>query len=51
MVRAIAELHGGTVSATSDGPGAGSEFTLRLPIVERQGVPLAAAHEGAAADL
>ena len=37
VVRAIAESHGGTVSATSDGPGAGSEFTLRLPIVERQG--------------
>ena len=33
VVKAVAEAHGGTVSATSAGPGAGSEFTLRLPIV------------------
>ncbi len=31
LVRSLAELHGGTVSATSDGPGRGSEFVLRLP--------------------
>ncbi|ABE36443.1 histidine kinase [Paraburkholderia xenovorans LB400] len=38
VVKAVAESHGGTVSATSAGPGAGSEFTLRLPIViERRG--------------
>jgi signal transduction histidine kinase len=33
VVKAVAEVHGGTVSATGAGPGAGSEFTLRLPIV------------------
>jgi signal transduction histidine kinase len=33
VVRAVAESHGGTASAASAGPGAGSEFTLRLPIV------------------
>jgi signal transduction histidine kinase len=33
VVKAVAESHGGTVSAFSAGPGAGSEFTLRLPIV------------------
>ena len=33
VVKAVAESHGGTVSATSAGPGAGSKFTLRLPIV------------------
>ncbi|WP_341318540.1 HAMP domain-containing sensor histidine kinase [Paraburkholderia sp. IMGN_8] len=33
VVKAIAEAHGGTVTATSAGPGTGSEFTLRLPIV------------------
>jgi signal transduction histidine kinase len=33
VVKAVAGSHGGTVSATSAGPGAGSEFTLRLPIV------------------
>ncbi len=32
LVRALTELHGGTVTATSDGPGSGSEFIVRLPI-------------------
>lgn len=32
LVRQLAELHGGTVSATSEGPGKGSEFILRLPV-------------------
>jgi len=36
VVKAIAESHGGTVSAASAGPGAGSEFTLRLPIVTKR---------------
>jgi PAS domain S-box-containing protein len=31
LVRSLAELHGGTIAATSDGPGKGSEFVLRLP--------------------
>lgn len=31
MVLRLVDLHGGTVSATSAGPGAGSEFTVRLP--------------------
>ena len=31
LVRSLAELHGGTITATSDGPGKGSEFVLRLP--------------------
>ena len=31
LVRSLAELHGGTVTATSDGPGKGSEFVVRLP--------------------
>jgi signal transduction histidine kinase len=31
IVRAIAHAHGGTVSATSEGPGRGATFTLRLP--------------------
>ena len=32
LVRQMVELHGGSVAATSDGPGKGSEFTVRLPI-------------------
>ena len=36
VVKAIAEAHDGTASATSSGPGTGSEFTLRLPIVTKQ---------------
>jgi CheY-like chemotaxis protein len=32
LVQRLVEMHGGTVSATSPGPGKGSEFTVRLPI-------------------
>lgn len=32
VVRNVAELHGGSVSSASGGPGQGSEFTVRLPL-------------------
>lgn len=32
LVRGIVELHGGSISAASEGPGRGSEFTVRLPL-------------------
>ena len=31
LARSLVELHGGTISARSDGPGGGSEFVVRLP--------------------
>jgi signal transduction histidine kinase len=34
LVRKLVELHEGTVSARSDGPGRGSLFTVRLPVTE-----------------
>jgi PAS domain S-box-containing protein len=33
VVKSLVELHGGTISARSEGPGKGSEFTVRLPAV------------------
>jgi PAS domain S-box-containing protein len=34
LVRGLVEMHGGTVAADSDGPGKGSTFTVRLPVVK-----------------
>jgi signal transduction histidine kinase/ActR/RegA family two-component response regulator len=42
LVRSLVELHGGSVQALSDGPGRGSEFVVRLPLL-RQAPPSAAA--------
>jgi PAS domain S-box-containing protein len=35
LVKRLVELHGGSVEATSGGPGQGSEFKIRLPIMHR----------------
>jgi hypothetical protein len=41
LVRRLTEMHGGSVQAHSDGPGKGSEFLVRLPIVATQMHPAA----------
>ena len=46
LVRQLVELHEGTVEVTSDGPGRGSEFVVRLPLLAEG---LRAAGEGGAA--
>jgi len=33
LVRSLVQLHGGNVEATSDGPGLGSAFVIRLPML------------------
>ncbi|MEO5767886.1 MAG: chemotaxis protein CheB, partial [Polyangia bacterium] len=38
LVRSLAQMHGGTVTAHSGGEGKGSEFVLRLPLVVTDGV-------------
>jgi PAS domain S-box-containing protein len=39
VVKRLVELHGGTVHATSDGPGRGSAFVVRLPAVPQGPAP------------
>ena len=38
LVKSLVELHGGTVAATSDGLGQGSQFTVRIPILQSSAV-------------
>jgi signal transduction histidine kinase/ActR/RegA family two-component response regulator len=42
LVRSLLELHGGSVSAASAGLGAGSTFTVRLPLAKDAQAPAAA---------
>src|SRR5439155_21240415 len=46
LVKGLVELHGGQVAASSDGPGQGSEFRVRLPLIDEPAVaPPAPAEE------
>jgi CheY-like chemotaxis protein len=37
LAKRLVELHGGTIEAKSDGPGRGSRFTVRLPLLTDAG--------------
>jgi signal transduction histidine kinase/ActR/RegA family two-component response regulator len=39
LVKTLIEMHGGSVAASSGGPGKGSEFTVRLPLAAATEVP------------
>jgi CheY-like chemotaxis protein len=39
VVKRLVELHGGSISADSPGPGGGSEFVVRLPLARSEAVP------------
>ena len=39
LVQRLVELHGGIVEVRSDGPGQGSEFIVRLPVLEHTPAP------------
>jgi PAS domain S-box-containing protein len=47
LVKRLAEMHGGSIEARSDGEGQGSEFIVRLPILSG---PSIAPHTGRGAD-
>lgn len=42
IARRLAEMHGGSLSMHSDGPGRGSEFTMRIPLAEAVAVQIPA---------
>lgn len=50
LVRSIVDMHGGTVEAHSDGPGHGSEFVVRLPLMSGGNALPTAGSETAATD-
>ena len=48
IVQQLVEQHGGTVRATSEGPGKGSTFVVRLPVAPGDGAAQEAARPGTA---
>jgi two-component system CheB/CheR fusion protein len=49
LSRKLVELHGGTIEARSDGPGRGSEFVVRLPVLPQAAMAARAAADDAPA--
>ena len=45
LVQRLVQMHGGEVSAASEGPGKGSEFVIRLPLLRREAEPVEAQPE------
>ena len=45
LVKGLIEMHGGTIVARSDGEGRGSEFIVRLPVIEPPARNAAAAED------
>ena len=48
LARRLVELHAGTIEASSEGPGRGSRFTVRLPCAQTVGASIESAHHEAA---
>ncbi len=46
LVRSLVEMHGGTAEALSEGPGQGSEFVVRLPVLVEEPEPAREAPPG-----
>jgi CheY-like chemotaxis protein/anti-sigma regulatory factor (Ser/Thr protein kinase) len=46
LARRLVQLHGGTITASSEGPGRGSQFTIRLPLETAARGPEARPDEG-----
>jgi PAS domain S-box-containing protein len=49
LVRSLIELHGGSVSASSPGPGQGSTFTVRIPCLPQVAATVASASDAGGA--
>jgi PAS domain S-box-containing protein len=50
LVQRLVKMHGGSIAATSDGPGRGSEFVVRLPVKPEQPIVRPVGEGSAAAE-
>jgi CheY-like chemotaxis protein len=51
IVRRLTEMHGGSVAASSDGPGLGATFTVTLPVRDTRGASASPSESGRVATL